>query len=53
MIVTEKGLLKQEDFDHVQKIIEVYSKALLFEMWKEHAEQRLKLYQDQNWTNYV
>ena len=31
-IATEKGLLKREDFEHIQKIIEVYSKALLAKM---------------------
>lgn len=33
-IATEKGLLKREGFQHVQKIIEVYSKALLVNMRK-------------------
>ena len=28
-IATEKGLLKKEDYDHIQKVIEIYSKALL------------------------
>ena len=28
-LATEAGLLKKEYFDHVQKVIEVYSKALL------------------------
>ena len=30
-IATEKGLLAREDFEHIQKVIEVYSKALLCE----------------------
>ena len=31
-IATEKGLLTHEDFEHIQKVIEVYSKALLCEI---------------------
>ena len=31
-IQTEKGLLRQDDFEHVMKVIEVYSKVLLFEV---------------------
>lgn len=29
LIATEKGLLKSEDFEHLQKVIELYSKVLL------------------------
>ena len=28
-IATEKGLLKRDDFEQIQRIIEVYSKVLL------------------------
>jgi hypothetical protein len=35
-IANEKGLLNKEDFEHVQKVIEVYSKALLCDVRKLH-----------------
>ena len=35
-IANEKGLLTQDDFEHIQKVIEVYSKALLCDMRKKH-----------------
>lgn len=35
-IATEKGLLTQADFEHIQKVIEVYSKALLCEVRQKH-----------------
>ena len=35
-VATEKGLLKRDDFQHIQKIIEVYSKALLAKLRKKH-----------------
>ena len=35
-IATEKGLLKREDFEHIQKVIEVYSKAVLRPLRLEH-----------------
>jgi len=38
VIASEKGLLKADDFDHIQKIIEVYSKSLLCEMRQQHKE---------------
>jgi hypothetical protein len=31
-IASEKGLLSQNDFEHVMKVIEVFSKVLLFEL---------------------
>jgi hypothetical protein len=31
-IASEKGLLSQSDFEHVMKVIEVFSKVLLFEL---------------------
>ena len=52
MIATEKGLLKEKDFDHVQRIIEVYSKALLCETRKEHLAQRAAPYNSRNWAEY-
>ena len=39
-IANEKGLLVKEDFEHVQKVIEVYSKALLCEIRKNHLIER-------------
>jgi hypothetical protein len=38
VIASEKGLLKADDFDHIQKIIEVYSKSLLCEMRQQHRD---------------
>ena len=35
-VATEKGLLKRDDFQHIQKIIEVYSKALLAKLRDQH-----------------
>ena len=35
-IATEKGLLEREDFEHIQKVIEVYSKALLCDLRQKH-----------------
>ena len=35
-IANEKGLLNKDDFEHVQKVIEVYSKALLCEIRQRH-----------------
>lgn len=53
LIATEKGLLKAEDFEHVQKIIEVYSKALLCETRKAHSEARKVLYAEKRWREYA
>lgn len=39
-IATEKGLLKQEYFERVQRVIEVYSKALLTVQRKQHMQER-------------
>ena len=52
-IATEKGLLKREDFEHIQKIIEVYSKALLAKMRNQHLLQRLEAYTAQDWQTYA
>jgi hypothetical protein len=37
---TNKGLLPREDFNHVQKVMEVYAKALLYQIRIDHQEQR-------------
>ena len=51
-IATEKGLLKEVDFDHVQKVIEVYSKVLLCETRKNHMAERAPTYNSRNWAEY-
>ena len=52
-IATEKGLLKREGFQHIQKIIEVYSKGLLLKMRQQHHEERRVAYLNQDWTTYA
>lgn len=52
-IATEKGLLKREGFQHVQKIIEVYSKALLAKMRHQHLLERRDAYLAKNWKVYA
>lgn len=41
-----------DDFDHLSKIIEVYSKALLYEVRKSHCSERQKLFKDTDLQNY-
>jgi hypothetical protein len=53
VIANEKGLLKADFFDHVQKIIEVYSKSLLCEIRQTHRAERLPLFEAQRWPEYV
>ena len=52
-IATEKGLLEREDFEHIQKIIEVYSKCLLCETRVKHINERLVPFQNQDWKTYT
>ena len=53
VIANEKGLLKAEIFDTVQKIIEVYSKSLLCELRQTHRQGRRSLYMSQKWQEYI
>ena len=50
-IAHEKGLINVEDFDHLSKIIEVYSKALMHETRKKHIKERQKVYQEEKDLN--
>lgn len=50
---TEYGLLKREDFNHVQKIMEVYAKCLLYEKRVKHQKERLSLLQNQDFKGYI
>jgi hypothetical protein len=52
VIANEKGLLKLDDFEHLQKIIHVHSKSLLCSMRLQHREERSELYEAAQWTNY-
>jgi hypothetical protein len=52
-MASEKGLLRAEDFEHLQKVIEVYSKALLYETRKRHMHERRSYYQSEDWHAYV
>lgn len=52
-IATEKGLLKREDFEHVQKIIEIYSKALLVDVRAKHQAERALLFGMEAWAEYT
>ena len=52
-IATEKGLLKREDFEHVQKIIEIYSKALLVEVRAKHHKERALHFSLEDWDAYT
>lgn len=53
MIAMEKGLLKFEDFEHIQKVIEVYSKVLLYDLRKKHRFERMKTFKNSDWSGYV
>ena len=52
-IATEKGLLKQEDYQHILKVIEVYSKALLCQIRENHQVARYRSYLKQDWEGYT
>ena len=52
-IATEKGLLKREGFQHVQKIIEVYSKALLVKTRLQHLNERRDAFLKKDWKAYA
>ena len=45
-------MLKKEDFLHIQKVIEIYSKVLLAEMRAEHLQERKEAYNAQDWSTY-
>jgi hypothetical protein len=51
-IANEKGLLNKDDFEHVQKVIEVYSKALLCEIRQKNQQERMELFRQQDWDSY-
>ena len=51
-IANEKGLLSQDDFEHIQKVIEVYSKALLCETRQKHLKARIESYKARDWKRY-
>ena len=53
LIATEKGLLKSEDFEHLQKVIEVYSKVLLCQVRQQHTLARAVLYKAKDWASYI
>ena len=52
-IANEKGLLKKEDFNKIQQIIEVYSKALLAKMRNQHLQERKEAFISQDWSSYA
>ena len=52
-IATEKGLLKREDYEHIQKVIEVYSKALLCQVRESHQNKRLRCFKKKDWQGYA
>ena len=53
VIANEKGLLKADFFDTVQKIIEVYSKSLLCETRLTHRQERRTFFESRKWHEYI
>ena len=43
----------QADFEHVERVIEVYSKTLLCEIRSKHLQERQESFFKQDWIKYA
>eukprot|EP00347_Sterkiella_histriomuscorum_P020740 403336654 len=50
---TESKLLRQEDFQTIQRSMEIYARVLLFEMRIKHQEERQKILESKDLKSYV
>lgn len=52
-LVAEKGTLKREDFNHIQKIIALYSDLMAYEKRIQNQGERLEYLDKKDYQKYI